>query len=82
MLELFGKGYVVDYCIAFFQKERKIEEALYYISDALMYISQNTANAAGGKAMGMRLYEVLNPKPVESRTAQDIIDSIRSKLGE
>lgn len=54
---------------------------MYYVSDALMYISQNTANYAGGKAMNKRLYDVINAKPEETRTAQDIINNIKKKLG-
>lgn len=55
---------------------------MFYVTDALMYITQNTANMAGGKSIAKRYYELLNPDPEETRTAQDIIDSIRSKLGE
>lgn len=54
---------------------------MYYVTDALMYISQNTANMAGGKALQKRFYEVLNPEPEETRTAQDIINNIKKKLG-
>lgn len=54
---------------------------MYYISDALMYISQNTANSAGGKAIGIRYYDIVNPKPKETRTAEEIIDHIKEKLG-
>lgn len=82
MLDLFGKGYVVEHCIAFLQRQRKQEELMFYVTDALMYITQNTANMAGGKSIAKRYYELLNPEPEETRTAQDIIDSIRSKLGE
>lgn len=54
---------------------------MFYITDALMYISQNTANSAGGKAMGVRYYDVINPKPVETRTAEEIINRFKEKLG-
>ena len=81
MLELFGKGYVVEHCIAFLQRQRKQEELTFYVTDALMYISQNTANVAGGKALQKRFYDVINAKPEETRTAQDIINNIKKKLG-
>lgn len=54
---------------------------MFYVTDALMYITQNTANMAGGKAISKRYYEILNPEPEETRTAEDIINSIKEKLG-
>ena len=81
MLDLLGKGYVVDHCIAFLRKRRRQEELEYYITDTLMYIAQNTANISGGKVPKKRFYEVMNQKPEETRTAQDIINNIKHKLG-
>lgn len=81
LLDLFGKGYVVDHCIAFLQKQRRQEELEYYITDTLMYIAQNTANIGGGKVPKIRFYEVMNQKPEETRTAQDIINNIKRKIG-
>jgi hypothetical protein len=81
LLDLFGKGYVVDHCIAFFQKQKRQEELEYYITDTLMYIAQNTANISGGKVPKNRFYEIMNRKPEETRTAQDIINNIKRKLG-
>lgn len=54
---------------------------MYYVTDALMYISQNTANARGGKALMERFFDVLKKKPEETRTAQDIINNFKKKLG-
>ena len=81
MLDLFGKGYVVEHCIAFLQRQKKHDELMYYVTDALMCITQNTANMAGGKALQKRFHEILNPEPEETRTAEDIINSIKEKLG-
>lgn len=46
-----------------------------------MYIAENTANASGGKAISTRFFNIINPKPEETRTAEDIINGIRKKLG-
>lgn len=81
MLELFGKSYVVDHCIAFFREESEKDRLIYYITDALMYISENTANQHGGKAISKRFYDLKNGEPEETRTPDEIINSIKNKLG-
>ena len=80
MLEIFGRGYVIDNCIAFLQKKKKHNDIVYYITDSLMYISQNIANRYGGKTISKRYYEIENPKPEEHRTASEIISNIKKKL--
>lgn len=80
MLEMFGKSYVVDHCIAFFEKRAKRELYQVYITDALCYINEILATRFGGKIMSKRYYDILHKKPEETRTAQEIVDSIRSKL--
>lgn len=81
MLELFGKSYVVDHCIAFFREESEKDRLTYYIADALMYITENTANQRGGKAISKRFYDLKNGEPEETRTPDEIINSIKNKLG-
>lgn len=92
-LELLGRGYVIDYCIAFFR--RKNERLLYevYITDALKAIADNTAKlpAEGGKTMQKRYAEIVqenNISPAEAqenakkdkRTADEIIRSMKNKI--
>lgn len=52
MLELFGSGYVIEHCISALSEKRKIETqkqkdliCIYYISDCLKIISENTAKS-------------------------------------
>ena len=59
-----------------------------YVADCLRIASENTAKSVlaltGGKeevhVMGIRFADVLGNKPVDNRTADDIIDGIRKKL--
>lgn len=46
-----------------------------------MYISENTANANGGKVISKRFYDLKNDEPEEIRTPEEIINNIRNKLG-
>ena len=77
---MFGKSYVVDHCIAFFKQRAETKLLHVYTTDALYYINEILATKYGGKMMSKRFYDLLHKKPEETRTAQEIVDSIRSKL--
>nr|DAI29740.1 MAG TPA: hypothetical protein [Caudoviricetes sp.] len=51
-----------------------------YITDSLKIIAENIANIGGGKTMSARYTDIINPKPVDDRTADEIISSIKNKL--
>lgn len=51
-----------------------------YISDALKVIAENTSRFNGGSYMKVRFADVINPKPEETRTADEIITGITDKL--
>ena len=53
----------------------------HYCADCLRIISENTAKAVeSGAYISVRLDDILNPKPKDERTAEDIISAIRNKL--
>ena len=56
----------------------------FYISDALKIIGENLAKAFGGNALNVRLYDLLerNKEPEDTRTGEEIISDLRSKLAE
>lgn len=78
LLDLLGKGYAVDTCIAFFRRKREQEKYLAYYADALSIISETVAGYVGGKYV-KRMGE---GQKEETRTASEIIDSIKAKLEE
>lgn len=84
MADFYGKGYVIDYCIAFFRKIEEEEVYRIYVTDALQVITQNTANFAGGKTIGIRYYDVLKPQKNEEKeeNADEIIERISNKLNQ
>ena len=87
-MKMFGWGYVKDFCISLFQKEQEKKASYYYIAENLRIIGENTAKivmlASGGKCessyIRIKLTDVLNPKPVDNRTYDEIVDGIRKKL--
>lgn len=51
-----------------------------YVTDALKLIAENTAKMGGGSYVKARYYDVLHPKPPETRTADEVIAQIANKL--
>ncbi|MDE7398968.1 MAG: hypothetical protein K2N06_05505 [Oscillospiraceae bacterium] len=68
------------YCIARFQKNNLDMTYRVYVTDALKLIAENTSKYAGGSYMKIRFTDIINPKPEETRTADEIITSITDKL--
>lgn len=66
--------------MSLFEKER--EEKLFksYVSECLRIIAENTAKFAGGNYIELKYSDLIEPKPAERRTAEEIISGIRSKL--
>ena len=70
-----------DFCIALYKKRTEDEIYRVYVTDCLQMISENTANQVGGKFIQKRYYDILNPPPVETRTAEEITKEIADKCG-
>lgn len=82
-LELFGKGYVIEHCIAFFRRQQKEQMYRVYITDALKAIAENTSRMYGGVSIKTRYADIIgdeNTHREEKRTPDQIIDHIRNKL--
>ena len=77
---MFGKGYVKDVCITLFQKEQEEKAVKIYYAECLRIMTENTAKMGGGSYIEAKLQDILNPKPVDNRTAKEIVEGIRKKL--
>lgn len=62
--------------------ERFEEEKAYrvYMSDAILTVTETVARAFGGKYMGYRYIDLVEPQPEETRTGEEIIADIGKKL--
>lgn len=80
MLDVLGKGYVIDHCIAFSHKMD--EENIYktYMTDALKVMCENMAKFTGGSFLNIRFYDIIHPGKIETRTSTEIINNISAKL--
>ena len=85
---MFGWGYAKETCISLFQKEQEEKAVTIYKAECLRIMAENTAKmvmiASYGKCeasyLSIKLQDILDPKPVDNRTAEDVIDGIRKKL--
>ena len=67
-------------CISLFQKEQEEKAVKIYYAECLRIMTENTAKMGGGSYIEAKLQDIFDPKPVDNRTADDIIDGIRKKL--
>ena len=77
---MFGWGYAKDLCISLFQKEQEEKAVKIYYAECLRIMTENIAKMGGGSYIEAKLQDILDPKPVDNRTADDIIEGIRNKL--
>ena len=80
LLEIFGKSYIIQHCVAFL-KNRAIHKAYQmYVTDALKVIAENTSRMGGGATLNMRFADIVSDEKPDERTEEDIINSIKEKL--
>lgn len=51
-----------------------------YAARALKILTEDMANAFGGKSMAITYEEFINPKHVDNRSAEEIIEDIKKKM--
>ena len=52
-----------------------------YVTDCLRIISENTAKICGGSYITAKLADIINPKPVDDRTGEEIAADIINRAG-
>ena len=70
-----------DFCISFFQKEQEDKAVKIYYAECLRIITENTAKIGGGSYITVKLDDILNPKPVDNRTGEEIAADIIKRSG-
>lgn len=78
LLELFGRGYVVEHCISAFNEKQKEETYRLYVAEILRGIGKQV-----GVSFSMSYTELIKsmkPQKEETRTADEIIGGIKDKL--
>ena len=75
MLEIFGKGYVIQHCISFFRKENLDKAYQIYVTELLTGIAK-----ANGLKVDRTYRDIVCPVEVKE-DAETIISRIKNKLG-
>ena len=70
-----------DFCISFFQKEQEDKAVKNYYAECLRIITENTARMCEGSYITAKLSDILNPKPVDNRTGEEIAADIIKRAG-
>lgn len=63
--------------------KRQAEEESYkiYTAECLRIITENTAKMVGGSCVSVSFADIINPKPVDIRTGEEIVAEIIKKAG-
>ena len=69
------------YAIARYQSQQRDLAYRIYVADCLRIISENTAKIGGGSYITAQLSDIINPKPVENRTGEEIAADIIKRAG-
>ena len=72
MLEIFGRGYVIEHCISSFYKYNEEHTYRIYVTGVLRQLSRN-------KDM-IRYYDIIKPHKVISKSAKEVKDQIKGKF--
>ena len=52
-----------------------------YVAECLRVMTENTAKMSGGSYISASFGDILNPKPVDNRTGEEIVAEIIQKAG-
>ena len=72
MLEVYGRGYVIEHCMSSFYKYTEEHTFRIYVTDVLRYISRNKDLP--------RYFDFMQPSEVVSKSVSDIKEHIRGKF--
>ena len=70
-----------DVCISLFQKEQEDKAVKIYYAECLRIIAENTSKMGGGSYITAKLSDIINPKPVEKRTGEEVAADIIKRAG-
>lgn len=62
-----------------FDTEKEIYQV--YVARCLRVLTENTAKIGGGNYIKKDYYELINPKPTDKRTAEEIVQDVSKKAG-
>lgn len=71
----------MDHCISIFHKKNEEDAYKFYVTDVLKIMLEDVARHMGGSYVQVRFADIMNPPKKETRTAEEVINNIKDKLG-
>ena len=69
------------YAVARYQSQQRDLAYRIYVADCLRIISENTAKIGGGSYITAKFADIINPKPADNRTGEEIAADIIKRSG-
>ena len=69
------------YAIVRYQSQQRDLAYRIYVADCLRIISENTSKMSGGSYITNKFADIINPKPVDNRTGEQIAADIIKRAG-
>ena len=69
------------YAIARYQSQQRDLAYRIYVTDCLRMTTENTAKMSQGSYTAARFYDIINPKPVDNRSGNEIAADIIKRAG-
>ena len=69
------------YAMARYQSQQRDLAYRIYVTECLRIISENTAKMGGGSYITAKFPDIINPKPVDNRTGEEIAADIIKMAG-
>ena len=69
------------YAMARYQSQQRDLAYRIYVTDCLRIISENTAKVCGGSYITAKFADIINPKPVDNRTGDEVAADIIKLAG-
>lgn len=62
--------------------KQRMKDEMYqeYISESLRIIGENTAKYVNGQYLKVKFSEIVNPRPEETRTSDEVINYMKEKI--
>lgn len=76
MLDLMGSGYIIDCCIAAYNKKRERDNFEVYVTDAMAALINMWT-----RDKYPRYYDLIHPPKVDRRSGREIADEVLKKHG-
>ena len=81
LLQMIGKGYVIDHCVSLFKKKQEKKLYQIYVTDTLKLINDNIAKNFGGAMIKTKYSELTQTVKEDNRTGDEVAREVIGRLG-